>query len=338
MLVDNDPLPISTIARFNHLNPLTFEKQYKDHLSDFREWEKLNNSSWWNDINWLVFEQNFSKRMSIDEVAVSMWELYTVLTNKEKRWKKWCLAAIIRWTKNEVVSSKLSKVPFEKRLEVKEITADLANSMDWICRTNFMWASLTADRFHVQQIISEAVQELRIEERRKAINEENQRNLKNRLKSSKEKEDSKEVVLRNWDTKRQLLARSRYSLFKPSNKWTESQRERMDILFQLYPQIKKAYDLSMYFRNIFEKSKTVKEARLWFEKWYQKIQEEWIVQLISASETIKVNEWKILGYFENRETNASAESFNAKIKWFRALVRWVRDTSFFLYRLQKLYA
>lgn len=324
MLVDNDPLPISTIARFNYLNPLTLEKQYKEHLSDFREWQK------WADTDWLVFEQNFSKRMSIDEVAVSMWELYTVLTNKEKRWKKWCLAAIIKWTKNEVVTEKLEKVSFEKRLEVKEITADLANSMDWICRTNFMWASLTADRFHVQKVISDAVQELRIEERRKAINEENQRIIK--------KTWEKQIIYTNWDTKKQLLARSRYCLFKSSNKWTESQKERMDILFRSYPKIKTAYDLSMYFRNIFEKSNTIKEARIWFKKWYQKIKEQWIPQLISASETIKVNEWKILGYFENRETNASAESFNAKIKWFRALVRWVRDTKFFLYRLQKLYA
>ena len=94
----------------------------------------------------------------------------------------------------------------------------------------------------------------------------------------------------------------------------------------------------MYFRNIYENSKTVKEARIWFEKWYQKVNSYWISQLISASETIKTNEWKILWYFKNRETNAWAESFNAKIKWFRALVRWVRDTSFFLYRLQKLYA
>lgn len=333
MLVDNDPLPISTIAKFNYLNPLTFEKQYKDHLSDFRYWRKNNNESW------LVFENNFSKRMSIDEVSLSMWELYTVITNKEKNWKKWCLAAIIKWTKNQVVSEKLDKVPFTKRLEVKEITADLANSMDWICRTNFMWASLTADRFHVQQIISEAVQEIRIEERRKAINEENQRVLKNKWKNSEEKQNNnKEPVLKNWDTKRQLLARSRYCLFKPSNKWTSSQKERMRILFELYPQINKAYSLSMYFRNIYENSKTVKEARIWFEKWYQKVNSYWISQLISASETIKTNEWKILWYFKNRETNAWAESFNAKIKWFRALVRWVRDTSFFLYRLQKLYA
>jgi hypothetical protein len=43
-------------------------------------------------------------------------------------------------------------------------------------------------------------------------------------------------------------------------------------------------------------------------------------------------------YFKNRETNAWAKSFNAKIKWFRALVRWKRDTTFFLYRVEQLYA
>ncbi|WP_460639520.1 transposase, partial [Larkinella harenae] len=37
-------------------------------------------------------------------------------------------------------------------------------------------------------------------------------------------------------------------------------------------------------------------------------------------------------------TNASAESFNAKIKAFRASSRGVRDIAFFLFRLTKLYA
>ncbi|HET6555944.1 MAG TPA: DDE transposase, partial [Prolixibacteraceae bacterium] len=35
---------------------------------------------------------------------------------------------------------------------------------------------------------------------------------------------------------------------------------------------------------------------------------------------------------------ASAESFNAKIKAFRASFRGVRNVSFFLFRLSKIYA
>ncbi|MCI7414487.1 MAG: DDE transposase, partial [Prevotella sp.] len=37
-------------------------------------------------------------------------------------------------------------------------------------------------------------------------------------------------------------------------------------------------------------------------------------------------------------TNAFAESFNAKIKAFRAALRGVTDIKFFLFRLTKLYA
>jgi transposase len=46
----------------------------------------------------------------------------------------------------------------------------------------------------------------------------------------------------------------------------------------------------------------------------------------------------IVNYFDNRATNASAESFNAKIKAFRSQFRGVRDIPFFIYRLEKLYA
>ena len=53
---------------------------------------------------------------------------------------------------------------------------------------------------------------------------------------------------------------------------------------------------------------------------------------------IKIYSDQILNYFNNRSTNASAESFNAKIKAFRAGFRGVTDIKFFLYRLTKIYA
>ncbi len=52
-----------------------------------------------------------------------------------------------------------------------------------------------------------------------------------------------------------------------------------------------------------------------------------------------MNHYKtILNYFDNRSTNASAESFNAKIKAFRAQFRGVRNVEFFLFRLTQIYA
>nr|WP_262489173.1 transposase [Imtechella halotolerans] len=46
----------------------------------------------------------------------------------------------------------------------------------------------------------------------------------------------------------------------------------------------------------------------------------------------------MLNYFINRSTNASAKSFNAKIKAFRSQFRVVRNIEFFLYRLTKIFA
>ncbi len=45
----------------------------------------------------------------------------------------------------------------------------------------------------------------------------------------------------------------------------------------------------------------------------------------------------ILNYFDNRSTNASAESFNAKIKVFRAQFRGARNIDFFLFRLANIF-
>ena len=148
-------MEISRVACANHLHPQTLEKQYKENLSGFREWEAEVDS------DALVYPENFGEYMSIDETALCNGDLYTIITNKDRHGRKGCLAAIIKGTKNEVVSSALSKVPVQKRMAVKEITADLAETMDWICRTNFMNATLVADRFHVQQVVSEAVQEIR---------------------------------------------------------------------------------------------------------------------------------------------------------------------------------
>jgi hypothetical protein len=45
----------------------------------------------------------------------------------------------------------------------------------------------------------------------------------------------------------------------------------------------------------------------------------------------------ILNYFDNRSTNTSAESFNAKIKIFRAQLKAPRNIEFILLRLSNIY-
>lgn len=326
--METQPASISDIALRNKLNPSSFQKQYREYLSDFREWEKgLITDA-------LVYPGNFGPRMSIDETSLQNGELYTIVTNKDAKGKKGVLAALIKGTKASVVIKALMMVPVEIRMKVGEITLDLANNMDWICRECFPNATLTADRFHFQKVVTEGVQEIRIKLRRKAIDEENTQIMQCREK----KVEYRPNIYDNGDTKKQLLARGRYLLFKGSGSWTVSQAERAKILFGEFPEIKKAYDLTMYFRSIFERIDPREKGKTRLEKWYERVERSSISELTSAANTIRANEGKILNYFLTRSTNASAESFNAKLKGFRSLLRGVGDINFFLFRVEKLFA
>jgi len=67
------------------------------------------------------------------------------------------------------------------------------------------------------------------------------------------------------------LARSRYFLTKNKSKWSKNPTERAVVLFELYPDIKKACDLAQDLRNIFEKTsdKIIGLSRL--AKWHEKV-------------------------------------------------------------------
>ena len=157
------------------------------------------------------------------------------------------------------------------------------------------------------------------------------------LLAKKENKNYQETVYENGDTKKQLLARSHYLLFKSSSNWTEKQTARATILFKQFPEVEHAYNLSMMFRNWYETNHNKEEAKENLQKWYNKVEIEKIEQFTVVAQTIRAYEDKILNYFNNRSTNASAESFNAKLKGFRALVRGVTDIKFFLFRVAKLY-
>lgn len=302
--------------------------QYKNHLSGFNEWEQKEHAE-----EWMIFPENIGTKLSIDEVALSNGELYTLVTNKAARGKKGALVASAKGTKATVVSAVLAKIPLKTREYVEEVTYDMSDAMDAIVRKSFPKAVRVTDRFHVQQLVSEAMQEIRIVLRRKALEEENEAIKKAR----EEKKIYRSKIFKNGDTKKQLLARSRHLLFKPSSKWDEGQKERAEILFEEYPEIKGAYEISMMFRSIYENSKTISEAKEKLNEWYKKIEEKKMDCFLTAAESIRLHETTVLNYFINRSTNASAESFNAKLKGFRNIVRGVRDKKFFLFRVAKLY-
>ena len=327
--MDNYPISSNSLEKFYYINGNYFTKQYKEHLSEFNSWEQKEHAE-----EWLLFPKNIGENLSLDETSLSNGELYTILTNKAGKGKKGSLIAMIKGTGSDKIIRVLNKIPLKQRNEVKEITVDMANSMNKIVKSCFSNASRVIDRFHVQKLAYDALQEMRIRYRWDAINEATNDMENARLNHQK----YVPKLLVNGDTKKQLLARSRYLLFKSAEKWTKKQKERANILFEMYPDIKKAYNLTHSLRMIFTHTTVKGVAYTKLAKWFNEVNDTGFKSFNTISATIYSHYPEILNFFNNRSTNASAESFNAKLKNFRAALRGVNDTSFFLYRVAKIYA
>ncbi|QEC80516.1 transposase [Mucilaginibacter ginsenosidivorax] len=305
------------------------QQQYKDHLSNFHSWGQKDHAD-----EWMLFADNIGPSLSIDETALSNGELYTIVTNKEAKGGKKAIVAMLRGTQAEQIMTVLERIPVRKRNRVKEVTMDMAANMIKAIRRCFSNAVRVIDRFHVQKLAYDAVQEARIKYRWEALEQEN----KAIEEAKKNKQSHQPEVFSNGDTLKQLLARSRYLLFKHQAKWTASQKERADLLFPRYPLLLKAYNLSIRLGQIFTICKDKQQAFKRLAIWYNDIEEAGIDAFKTVARSVQTHYESILNFFDNRSTNASAESFNAKIKAFRATSRGVRDTTFFLFRLAKLYA
>lgn len=298
-------------------------------MSGFKDWKHRYNAS-----EGIVFAENLGPNLSIDETSLSHGELYTIVTNKSAKGKKGTIVAILKGTHSESIIPMLLKLPEKARNKVQEITLDLAGNMGLIARKCFPNAMRVIDRFHVQQLATEALQEIRIRYRWEALDAENTAIDVAR----KNKEAYVPEILSNGETLKQMLARSRYLLYKAEKSWTLEQTIRANILFELYPDLKKAYGLSQKLSWIYSNTTDKTYALTRLAKWHEDVEQAGFKSFNTLSRTIVNHYPRILNYFNNRSTNASAESFNAKIKGFRAQYRGVRDVNFFLFRLSKLFA
>ena len=96
----------------------------------------------------------------------------------------------------------------------------------------------------------------------------------------------------------------------------------------------KAYDITNRLRAIFRSPTLDREtAKVKFREWYKDVSKCSLREMKAARDAVRSREDEILNYFIDHSTNAGAESFNSKIKGFRAQLRGVSDLPFFMFRL-----
>jgi len=320
---------MSNIASYYGVKSENLRRHYKDRVSGFKDWAQISHAD-----QYLIYPENITSQLSIDEVSLSKGELYTIVTNKRTGvGNKQCMVAVINGTNSRVIRKVLERIPLKKRKEVTEVSMDMARNMALAVDQCFPNCKKVIDRFHVVRLVCDAMQHVRVKLRWKAI--ENENNAVKKAKANGEKH--RPEVLSNGDTVKEMLARSRYLLYSTPDAWTTNQSKRAKLLFEKYPEIKTAYHLTLSFRAIYKQtSKQIASHQ--FQVWREAVEKAKIEEFNSVANSLDYHLDDIFNFFDNRNTNANAESFNSKIKSFRANIRGVTDVKFFLFRLEKLFA
>lgn len=287
--------------------------------------------------------------MAIDEKQIGK-EFHTIMSNRQSG-KIAMVCKTMKYNELEAIFNAHRSVT----TKVKSITRDFSRLYEKVSNEIFSGSIQIGDKFHAIKNLMDAHQSIRIryrqkelEKRRLAFNrfKENEKQSKQECKVNGEKYNKRKFYYEedryeNGETRLELLARSRYLLYKFEDQWRGSQKKRAKILFKLYPEIEKAYRVSCDFRDFMSK-KNVGKNYLFLNKqlheWYEQVEDSHISEMLNFQAMVESNEEYIMNYFIAGETNALAEGINSKIQKFISSNNGTRDKDFFFFRLANYFA
>jgi len=124
---------MKNIASYYGVNSQKLQRHHKHKISGYKEWEQLPHAE-----DYLIYPENITDKLSIDEVSLSKGELYTFVTNKNVNVKnKKSVVAVINGTEAKVIQEVLEKISLDKRAKVKEVSMDMAHNMGLAAEKSF---------------------------------------------------------------------------------------------------------------------------------------------------------------------------------------------------------
>ena len=109
---------------------------------------------------------------------------------------------MVKGMESDFIIKKLQRLPAGKRAMVKSVTMDMSNSMYKIVCKCFLNAEQIVDRFHVQKLMYDALQDLRIKHRWEVMAEDNRMRTLYKEKGLEYRPE----ILNCEDTLKQLMA------------------------------------------------------------------------------------------------------------------------------------
>ena len=318
------------------IKPKTLHYWYKEYLSGYKQdvaaglWGEKKITIADEDTGEVVKEkpvpiaksENFGSHMTIDEKQIGK-KMYTIMTNA----KTGKIALLAQTMKPEELEQAVESYLSAKVGEVKSVSCDMSPSYKKFCKEVFPNTRLVVDKFHVIKHLMDALQQVRKQIKTQCLN--NDKTLINQQEGDNQAQD------RAW-TDIELLERSRYILCKMQMDWDDDEKQMMDHLFNSFPVLQSAYQLTQKLRlwyngrNIGKNINTLENE---LNNWCDEVNKAKIAAFKAVRKMIEKHQDDILNYFQEGQTNAKAENMNGKIQRFLANNFGIRDRDFFLYRV-----
>lgn len=313
------------------LKPKTLYHWYRNYLSDYNI--DIEQGTWLKDKIPIADQQtgeilseipvyiakpeNVGERMNIDDKQIGK-DVFTIMTNRDTG----KIALMVETVKAEELQ--MAAEFLGQAIErVRSISCDMSASYLKFIRSTFKNCKVVIDKFHVIRYVLEAAQNVRIQ-------------IKNQLLENLPKGTRRTKGDEKTLSDLELLKRSKYLLTQSQSNWTDYQSELANELFDKFPQLQTAYQLSEDFKSWYtpgkqHNSRLVNEKHLF--NWYEKVENSGLKQFEGVIKMIEKHEEEIINYFDSKHTNAKAENMNGKIQRFISNNYGIKDKDFNIYRI-----
>ncbi|MFN8278440.1 MAG: ISL3 family transposase [Chitinophagales bacterium] len=232
--------------------------------------------------------------MGVDETSSRKGHNYlTVLTDMEQ--KKVVGIGVGRNEKAFLAALQQCAVRQVEPQKVEKVVMDLSPSYKAAVSTHLAAAEIVFDRFHLEQLVSKALDEVR----------------------RKEAAHSKQ------------LKNTKYLWLRRGSDLGIEQMEQLQFLSSTYPQLGKTYRFKEWFKEICN-SADPNTATWLMKEWLYKAQRSNIAPIQKVAQSLKAHWSGIVQYFESRLTSGYVERVNLKIQEIKRMAKGYRNMENFI--------
>ncbi len=357
-MIEEGNISLNSASKISGINSKSLSHYIINHVSYFAKDKKVNGGKWkyeWIAETWFCIKDLEYWKICIDEKSVQ-WQVYTIISNSTDKKE----IGMYPWLKaNEVSSFFSKKLPLSWRESIKEVSADMSPTIEFIIEKLFPNARIVTDRFHVMKKLLEDVRAVRSRaktlikkrifdeekialERQKKENEvsKNESKKKGRWRPRKTRYIAPRHI--NWETDIEVVERLWRQLRKRKRDRNGNQNFRWKVAKNIpeLVEVIETYEYLYKFRIIYDKERTKEEWKQeilkWIVKW-EKIREK-IVEVSNMIRTIERRIETISNYFISRHSNWFAEWLNSRIQRLISMSRWFKNKDYMIYRIIKLFS